>query len=332
MDLKGQNVLVTGACGFIGSHLVEALINEECHVKAMTFYNPLNSWGWIDSLPKEKVEKIEVLTGDIRNQDSLKKMMKNVDVVFHLAALVGIPYSYISPESYLATNVHGTLNILQTAQELNVQKIIVLSTSEVYGTAQSVPMNEDHPLHAQSPYAASKIAADMLAESFYRSFNLPVIIARPFNTFGPRQSARAIIPSIITQLLSPLETIKIGNLHPTRDFNYVEDVCNGLIEIAKHDHCICRIINISSNHEISMSSLINLISDIMNIKKPIDIEPERQRPPKSEVARLWGDNSLLLKLTNWKPQYGLKEGLIKTINWYRSEHHLKLFKPNLYNI
>lgn len=332
MNLKNKKVLVTGACGFIGSHLVEYVLNEQCQTRAFVFYNPLNSWGWLESLPKEKLENLDIHAGDIRNFDSVKKAVKDIDIVFHLAALIGIPYSYASPQAYLDTNVYGTLNILQASRDYKVERVMITSTSEVYGTAQYVPMDEKHPLQAQSPYAASKIAADKLAESFYMSFNTPITIVRPFNTYGPRQSARAIIPTLISQIVSTQEKISIGSIHPQRDFNYVDDVCTAFCEIAKNDQTIGKTINVCSGREISIGNLISLVMDLCYSKKSIIEDPLRKRPLKSEVDRLLGDHSELSSLTSWKPTYTLKEGLRNTIEWFRQKENLLKYKPDLYHI
>jgi len=300
MDLKGKKVLVTGADGFIGSHLVEGLINEGCKVRAFVYYNSFNSWGWLDTFDKAKIRKIEIFAGDIRDPNGVRTAMKNIDVVFHLAALIGIPFSYHSPDSYVDTNIKGTLNVLQAARENRCEKILITSTSEVYGTAKYVPIDENHPFQGQSPYSATKIGADRIAESFYCSFDLPVVIVRPFNTYGPRQSARAVIPTIITQLLAGKKSIKLGNLETTRDFNYVKDTVQGFIEIAKSNKTIGEEINIASQQEISIKNLVNKIGALINIDVKIVLDKKRVRPAKSEVFRLLGSNKKIKRLTNWK--------------------------------
>lgn len=307
MNLKGTKVLVTGADGFIGSHLVAHLLEIGCQVKAFVFYNSFNSWGWLDTLPEDKLKCIDIFAGDIRDPNGVRTAIKDVDVVFHLAALIGIPFSYHSPDSYVDTNIKGTLNILQACRDYNIERVIVTSTSEVYGTAQYVPIDEKHPLQGQSPYSASKIGADRIAESFYRSFALPVVIARPFNTYGPRQSARAVIPTIITQLLNGNEEIHLGSLHPTRDLNYVSDICKGFIALAGCDEAIGKEINMGFGEEISIGDLAKLIISIINPEAKIVSEDLRKRPEKSEVERLLCDNSLMQKLTGWKTEVSLKE-------------------------
>lgn len=332
MILRGKNVLVTGSDGFIGSNLVEQLLNEGCRVRAFVYYNSFNSWGWLDTFSKELLSKIEVFSGDIRDPHCVRKALDNIDVVFHLAALIAIPYSYYSPESYVDTNIKGTLNILQSSKDLGIEKILVTSTSEVYGTALYVPIDEKHPRQGQSPYSATKIGADSLAESFYKSFNLPVTIVRPFNTYGPRQSARAVIPTIITQLLNGAEEIKLGSLHPTRDLLFVKDTVSGFIEIAKSDNTDGEDINIATQQEISVQSLAQKIISLINPNARIVSDDTRLRPDKSEVERLLGDNSKIRKLTNWNPIYSLDKGLIETINWFKDTKNLSKYKSNIYNI
>ncbi|MDP2865009.1 MAG: NAD-dependent 4,6-dehydratase LegB, partial [Elusimicrobiota bacterium] len=290
MNLKNKKILVTGADGFIGSHLVEALLEEGCRVKAFVYYNSFNSWGWLDTLPKNKLKNIEIFAGDIRDPNGVRTAMKGADAVFHLAALIGIPFSYHSPDSYIDTNVKGTLNVLQAARDLGTERVVVTSTSEVYGTARYAPIDEKHPLQGQSPYSASKIGADKIAESFHLSFKLPVITARPFNTYGPRQSARAIIPTIITQLLNGQTKIKLGSLHPTRDLNYVTDTCAGFIALAKCDAAIGQTVNIGSGREITMGDLAKLIISTSRKKAQLASDSQRKRPAKSEVERLLCDN------------------------------------------
>lgn len=332
MEIRNKQVLVTGADGFIGSHLVEHLLEEGCQVRAFVYYNSFNSWGWLDSLPKSQLKEIEIFSGDIRDPNGVKTAMKGCEVIFHLAALIAIPFSYHSPDSYVDTNVKGTLNILQASRELDVEKVLITSTSEVYGTAQYVPIDERHPFQAQSPYSATKIAADRLAESFYRSFNTPVVIVRPFNTYGPRQSARAVIPTIISQLLAGVTEIRLGSLTPTRDFNYVKDTTRGFIEIAKADRSMGEEINIATGVEISIGEVaIELISQL-NPKANIITEDERMRPEKSEVNRLLGCNQKILSLTDWQPRFNLADGLSATIDWFRLPENLSRYKTDIYNL
>ncbi len=332
MELKNKKVLLTGADGFIGSHLVERLLQEGATVKAFVYYNSFNNWGWLDTFSKETLSKIEIFSGDIRDPYGVKEAMKGCDVVFHLAALIAIPYSYHSPDSYVDTNIKGTLNIVQAAKELNIEKILVTSTSEVYGTALYVPIDEKHPKQGQSPYSATKIGADHLADSFYRSFNLPVTIVRPFNTFGPRQSARAVIPTIITQLLNGKEEIKLGALHPTRDLLFVKDTVNGFVEIAKSDSLIGHEVNIATNSEITVGDLAQNLINIINPNAKIVSDDIRLRPEKSEVERLFGSNEKILQHTNWKQKYSLEEGLKETIEWFKDSNNLKLYKADIYNV
>ncbi len=325
-----KKVLVTGADGFIGSHLTENLLEKGYDVKAFTMYNSFNTWGWLDSLPKEKLEQIEIFCGDVRDPNGVREAMKGVDAVFHLAALIAIPFSYHSPDSYVDTNIKGTLNILQAARELETEKILITSTSEVYGTAQYVPIDEKHPFQGQSPYSATKIGADRLAESFYRSFQLPVSIVRPFNTYGPRQSARAVIPTIITQLLAGREEIKLGSLTPTRDFNYVKDTTAGFIAIAESEQTIGEEINIATQREISIGELAEEIINQINPGAHIVCDEERLRPEKSEVNRLLGSNEKIRRLTKWEPQYTFEQGIAETIEWI--SHHLESYKYDIYNV
>ncbi len=332
MELKGKKILVTGADGFIGSHLVEKLVDDGYQVKAFVYYNSFNSWGWLDSFPKEKLEKIEIFVGDVRDPNGVRTAVKGCDVVFHLAALIAIPYSYHSPDSYVDTNIKGTLNILQACKDFNVQKLLITSTSEVYGTAQYVPIDEKHPKQGQSPYSATKIGADHIAESFYRSFDVPVTIVRPFNTYGPRQSARAVIPTIITQLLNGATEIKLGALHPTRDLLFVKDTVNGFIEIAKADSTNGQEINIATNSEISIQDLAQTIINIINPDAKIITDDERLRPDKSEVERLFGDNTKIKDLTNWQCNYTLQQGLKETINWFSIKENLSNYKSDIYNV
>ena len=325
-----KKVLVTGADGFIGSHLTESLLEKGYDVKAFASYKSFNTWGWLDTLPKEKLDQIEVFTGDIRDPNGVREAMKGVDGVFHLAALIAIPFSYHSPDSYVDTNIKGTLNVLQAARDLDTERIMVTSTSEVYGTAQYVPIDEKHPYQGQSPYSATKIGADRLAESFYRSFQLPVSIVRPFNTFGPRQSARAVIPTIISQLLAGKEEIKLGSLTPTRDFNYVKDTAAGFIAIAESDRTIGEEINIATGQEVSIGDLAQEIIGQINPNAKIVCDEQRLRPEKSEVNRLLGSNAKLKALTDWKQQYTFAEGIAETIRWMRG--NLGAYKTDIYNV
>lgn len=327
-----KKVLVTGADGFIGSHLCERLIDEGYEVKAFVYYNSFNSWGWLDSLNKYKKKELDVFSGDIRDPNGVRKAMEGIDKVFHLAALIAIPFSYHSPDSYVDTNIKGTLNILQGAKELNTKRVLITSTSEVYGSAKYVPIDEKHPLQGQSPYSATKIGADKLAESFYRSFNLPLTIVRPFNTYGPRQSARAVIPTIITQLLCGEKEIKLGSLTPTRDFNYVKDTINGFLEISKCDNTIGEEINIATSKEISIKELANEIIKVINKDAKIICDEERLRPEKSEVNRLLGSNEKIKDLTSWEPKFTFKEGIKETIDWFRKPENLAKYKSDIYNI
>ena len=325
-----MKALVTGADGFIGSHLVEYLLEKGYDVKAFTYYNSFNNWGWLDTLEKQKLEQIEIFSGDIRDPNGVREAIKGIDEVFHLAALIAIPFSYHSPDSYVDTNIKGTLNVLQACRDFNTSKVLVTSTSEVYGTAQYVPIDEKHPYQGQSPYSATKIGADRLAESFYRSFDMPISIVRPFNTYGPRQSARAVIPTIITQLLSGKEEIKLGSLTPTRDFNYVKDTVKGFYEIAKSNKTIGEEINIATNTEISIGDLANEIISQINPNAKIICEEQRLRPEKSEVNRLLGDNTKIKSLTNWEQSYTFKEGIKETIEWIKN--NLDKYKSDIYNI
>ena len=332
----GMRVLVTGADGFIGSHLTEALVRNGYEVRAFVYYNSFNSWGWLDHCADDVKDKFEVFAGDIRDPHGVKKAMTGCDAVLHLAALIAIPFSYHSPDSYVDTNIKGTLNVLQAARELNVSRVIHTSTSEVYGTAQYVPIDEKHPLQGQSPYSATKIGADQLAFSFYSSFNLPVVTLRPFNTYGPRQSARAVIPTIITQLAKGNSQIKLGSITPTRDFNFISDTVNGFLSALKSKSGVGEVINLGSNFEISIRDIASLIGEIMNQEIKLIDSDERIRPDNSEVHRLWADNSKAIELLSWKPEYaslnGLKKGLEETVNWFKRPNNLNLYKSEIYNV
>lgn len=325
-----NKVLVTGADGFIGSHLVEELIKKGYEVRAFTYYNSFNNWGWLDTLPKHIMENVEVFQGDIRDPNGVEDAIKGVEAVFHLAALIAIPFSYHSPDTYVDTNIKGTLNVLQAARKLETKRVLVTSTSEVYGTAQYIPIDEKHPFQGQSPYSATKIGADRLAESFYRSFQLPVTIVRPFNTYGPRQSARAVIPTIITQLLTGKTEIKLGALTPTRDFNYVKDTVNGFVSIYECDKTIGEEINIATQNEISIGELAKELIRQINPNAKIICDEKRLRPEKSEVNRLLGCNEKIMRLTDWKPQYSLEEGLRNTIDFLRQNSDK--YKTDIYNL
>jgi len=328
--MKTLTVLITGADGFIGSHLVELLFSKGYEVKALSQYNSFNNWGWLENVDCKN--KIEILSGDIRDPHYCKEIVKNVDIIFHLAALIAIPYSYVAPDSYVDTNIKGTLNICQAAKENGRIRVIHTSTSEVYGTAQYVPIDEKHPIQPQSPYSASKIAADSMAMSFYNSFDLPVSIARPFNTYGPRQSARAVIPTIITQIASGMKEIKLGDTSPTRDFNYVEDTCRGLLSIAESDKTIGETINIGSNFEISIFDTLEIIKNLMSSDVDFITDNKRLRPKKSEVNRLWCDNTKITKLTGYIPKVDIEEGLQRTIDWIIQPHNLNNYKIEIYNV
>ena len=325
-----KRALVTGADGFIGSRLIEMLVKKGYQVKALSQYNSFNNWGWLEDVDCKG--KIEILTGDIRDPHYCKHITRGVDVIFHLAALIAIPYSYIAPDSYVDTNIKGALNICQAAKENGNIRVIHTSTSEVYGTAQYVPIDENHPLQPQSPYSATKIAADAMAMSFYNAFDLPVTIARPFNTYGPRQSARAVIPTIITQIASGVKEIKLGDVTPTRDFNYVDDTCRGFIALAECDESIGETINIGSNFEISVGDTLNLIKELMDSDVKFVTDEQRIRPEKSEVFRLWCDNTKIEKLTGFKPQVSIQEGLKRTIDWIIRPENFKSYKAGIYNV
>lgn len=332
MDLSNKKVLITGADGFIGSHLTQTLISKAAKVKAFCYYNSFNSWGWLDTISTQEIKDIEIFTGDIRDPNGIRTALKDIDIVFHLGALIAIPYSYHSPDSYVDTNIKGTLNVLQAARDFAIEKVLVTSTSEVYGTAQYVPIDEKHPKQPQSPYSATKIGADCMAESFFRAFDLPVTIVRPFNTYGPRQSARAVIPTIITQLLEGIVEIKLGDLYPTRDLLYVNDTVNGFLEIAKSDTLKGEEINIATSSEVSIGDLAGKIISKINPAAFVKQDKQRLRPEKSEVYRLFGDNKKLLGNTNWRQQYSLEEGLDKTIEWFRDRTNLAKYKAGIYNV
>ncbi|MFJ8257655.1 NAD-dependent 4,6-dehydratase LegB [Peribacillus asahii] len=334
--MSENKILITGADGFIGSHLTESLVRQGYDVRAFVYYNSFNSWGWLDSSSEEIKKNLDVFSGDIRDPYGVKEAMKGCDTVLHLASLIAIPYSYHSPDTYVDTNIKGTLNVLQAARELGVSKVVHTSTSEVYGTAQYVPINEDHPLQGQSPYSASKIGADQMALSFYRSFETPVAVIRPFNTYGPRQSARAVIPTIITQLASGKERIKLGALSPTRDFNYVKDTVSGFISIMNSEKAIGEVINIGSNYEISIGDTAKAIAEVMGKNIEIETDEIRLRPEKSEVERLWADNRKAKELLGWEPSYGgiegFKRGLKETAEWFTNSANLSQYKADVYNI
>ncbi len=323
-------VLVTGADGFIGSHLTEMLVQNGYSVKALSQYNSFNNWGWLDDI--SCIDKIEVVTGDVRDPYFCKEITKGVGIIYHLAALIAIPYSYVAPDSYVDTNIKGTLNICQAAREHDVQRVVHTSTSEVYGTAQYVPIDEKHPLQPQSPYSATKMSADAIAMSFHNALELPVTIVRPFNTYGPRQSARAVIPSIITQIVSGKKSINLGDISPTRDFSYVEDTCKGFLALGGCDQAIGETVNIGSNYEISIADTLNTIKEIMDSDVEFVVDEQRMRPEKSEVFRLWCDNTKIEKLTGFKPQIDIKEGLRRTIEWFSIKDNLKKYKSGIYNV
>ena len=330
--LKGKHVLVTGADGFIGSHLTERLHREGCKVRAFVYYNSFNNWGWLDSLPTNVISEIEVISSDIRDPHAVLSAMKDIDIVFHLAALIAIPFSYTSPDSYVDTNVKGTLNILQASRTTSPQRVLITSTSEVYGTAQYIPIDEKHPKQGQSPYSATKIAADALAESFYRSFNVPVTIVRPFNTFGPRQSARGVIPATIIQLLDGKKEIQLGSMSPTRDFVYVTDTINGYIEIASNESTIGREINIATGSEISIGELVALLIKKINPAAKMVSDESRIRPKGSEVERLCGSSKIITELTGWKPSVSFEQGLENTIDWFKKKEYHVEYKVDIYNV
>jgi len=330
VSVRGDTILVTGADGFIGSHLVELLCREGAQVRALSYYNSLGSWGWLEALPCLK--DIEVIAGDVRDPAQMRAASKGVKTIFHPAALIAIPYSYHAPASYVQTNVEGTLNVLQAALDNGVERVLHTSTSEVYGTARRVPIDEAHPLQPQSPYSASKIAADALAMSFHYAFGLPVTVVRPFNTYGPRQSARAVIPTVITQILADQRSIRLGSLHPTRDFNYVTDTCRGFVELAACDPAIGRTVNIGSDSEISVGNTAKLIARLMGAEIGIETDEARLRPAASEVERLRCDNSLIRSLTGFSPAIGIEEGLRLTIEWFREPENLRYYKAGIYHV
>ena len=325
-----KNVLVTGADGFIGSHLTEMLVANDHKVRALSLYNSFNDWGWLEEIDCK--DEIEVISGDVRDPYFCRRITNDIDIVYHLAALIAIPYSYIAPNSYVDTNVKGTLNICQGALDNNVERVIHTSTSEVYGSSQYVPIDEKHPMQPQSPYSATKIAADAMAMSFFHAFNLPVTIARPFNTYGPRQSARAVIPTIITQIADGKGQIELGDVSPTRDFNYVEDTCRGFVGLLECDAAIGKAVNIGSNSEISIGDTLNLIKELMDSDVEFVTDEQRLRPEQSEVFRLWCDNSLIEELTGFKPKVGIREGLTRTIDWMVVPENLEKYKADIYNV
>lgn len=331
-----MKTLVTGADGFIGSHLTEALVRQGHDVRAFVLYNSFNSWGWLDHCAQDIQGKFEIFSGDIRDPNGVRTAMKGCDAVLHLAALIAIPYSYHSPDTYIDTNIKGTLNIVQAARDLGVVKVVHTSTSEVYGTARFVPITEDHPLQGQSPYSASKIGADQIAMSFFTSFGTPVTLLRPFNTYGPRQSARAVIPTIITQIASGKRQIKLGAMHPTRDFSYVSDTVSGFIAALNSDRCVGEVVNLGSGFEISIGDTAHAIAEVMGVEINIVTDEQRLRPEKSEVERLWADNSKARAVLDWKPQYegleGFRCGLVETVAWFSQTSHLASYKSDLYNL
>jgi|WetSurMetagenome_2_1015567.scaffolds.fasta_scaffold34123_2 NAD dependent epimerase/dehydratase len=327
-----KKILITGAAGFIGSHLTERLLDEVATVRAFIHYNSANSWGWLEKLPKEKLSRIEIFSGDLRDPNGVRQAVKDIDIVFHLAALIGIPFSYHSPDTYVDTNIKGTLNILQASRSEKVQRVLITSTSEVYGTACYVPIDEKHPRQGQSPYSATKIGADALGDSFFRSFDLPITIVRPFNTYGPRQSARAVIPTIITQVSAGAKEIKLGSLTPTRDLVFVKDTVEGFIKLAECDSAIGQEVNIATQNEISVGKLAETIITFMESDAKVIRDADRFRPEKSEVERLLGSNQKLYNLTNWKPGYSLEDGLQATIDWFRSGDNTRFYKSQIYNV
>jgi len=325
-----MKALVTGADGFIGSHLTELLLDNGYEVRALSYYNSFNYWGWLEDIPPQ--DNLEIVCGDIRDPHLCRQIVKDMDIIFHLAALIAIPYSYIAPDSYVDTNVRGTLNICHAALDAKVRRIICTSTSEVYGTAQYVPIDEKHPLQPQSPYSASKIGADAIAMSFFNAFGLPLTIARPFNTYGPRQSARAVIPTIISQIASGIKSISLGDVTPTRDFTYAEDTCRGFVELARCDKAIGEVVNIGSNYEISILQTFDMVKDIMNSDVVFVTDEQRIRPDNSEVFRLWCDNSKIKALTGFTPNYDIRQGLERTVEWFTQPENLAKYKTGIYNV
>ncbi len=336
MKLEKKKILVTGADGFIGSHLTEALVAQGHDVRAFVYYNSFNSWGWLDEADENIKQSLDVFAGDIRDPHGVRTAMKGCDVVLHLAALIAIPYSYHSPDTYVDTNVKGTLNVVQAARDLGIERVVHTSTSEVYGTARFVPITEEHPLQGQSPYSASKIGADQMAMSFFASFATPVSIIRPFNTYGPRQSARAVIPTIITQIAAGARTLKLGAVHPTRDFNFVRDTVAGFIALAQCDAAVGQVVNVGSNYEVTIGDTARLIAEVMGREVEFTCDEQRLRPAASEVERLWADNSKVRELAGWTPAYGgidgLRRGLAETIEWFSHPANLRRYKAGLYNI
>ena len=330
MSNAKRKILITGADGFIGSHLTELLLEEGYLVRALSYYNSFNNWGWLEDI--KETRNLEIITGDVRDPHFCQNMTKGIDTIFHLAALIAIPYSYIAPDSYIDTNIKGTLNICQAAKENGASRVLVTSTSEVYGTAKYVPIDENHSKQPQSPYSASKIAADAMALSFYNAFNLPVVLVRPFNTYGPRQSARAVIPTVITQIAKGRRKINLGDLTPTRDFNYVDDICNGFCLLAQCDAAVGQEINIASNTEISVYDLSHMIAELMNVGVKFVEDEQRIRPKNSEVFRLYGDNTKLRSLVGYEPKYTLQKGLKETIKWFTNSENLKKYKADIYNV
>lgn len=336
MQLQKKKILVTGADGFIGSHLTEALVAQGHDVRAFVYYNSFNSWGWLDESDENIKQSLDVFAGDIRDPHGVRTAMKGCNVVLHLAALIAIPYSYHSPDTYVDTNVKGTLNVVQAARDLGVERVVHTSTSEVYGTARFVPITEEHPLQGQSPYSASKIGADQMAMSFHASFGTPVSIIRPFNTYGPRQSARAVIPTIITQIAAGARTLKLGAVHPTRDFNFVRDTVGGFIALAQCDKAVGQVVNVGSNYEVTIGDTARLIAEVMGREVDFTCDEQRMRPAASEVERLWADNTKARELAGWTPEYGgidgLRRGLKETVDWFSEPANLRRYKAGLYNI
>lgn len=336
MDLRGKKILVTGADGFIGSHLTEELVRRGHDVRAFVLYNSFNSWGWLDHSEPGVRKSLDVFAGDVRDPNGVRTAMRGCDVVFHLAALIAIPYSYHSPDTYVDTNVKGTLNVVQAARDLGVARVVHTSTSEVYGTARYVPIDEEHPLQGQSPYSASKIGADQIALSFHRSFDTPVTVVRPFNTYGPRQSARAVIPTVITQIRAGARTLKLGSLHPTRDFNYVADTVGGFLALAGADAAVGQVVNVGSAFEVSIGDTVRLIAEVMGAQVDVSTDDQRVRPEKSEVERLFASNDKVRALTGWSPEFagldGFRRGLERTARWFADPENLRLYKADIYNI